>query len=81
MLIVLLVASSQVVRSRMMDTRSMSSPSLVSTTQSLIQNEGWRSLYKGMHVSLVRVIPNCCLTFMSYEFFTRFARDVVMGKK
>lgn len=64
-----------------MDTRSMSSPSLVSTTKSLIENEGWRSLYRGMHVSLVRVIPNCCLTFMSYEFFTRLARDIVVGKK
>ena len=72
----------EVIRSRMMDARDIHERpmNLIRMTQHLVKNEGWQSLYRGMHVSLLRVIPNCCLTFMSYEYFTRFATDVVLGK-
>jgi len=71
----------EVIRSRMMDARNidMKGKNVFSTAIAIVKEEGWKSLYRGMHVSLLRVIPNCCLTFMSYEYFTRFARKVVIG--
>jgi len=77
----LLTYPHEVIRSRMMDSRSTSRPkSLISTTSHMVAKEGWASLYSGMHVSLIRVIPNCCLTFMSYELFSRWAREVVTNR-
>uniref|UniRef100_A0A7S4W391 Mitochondrial carrier protein n=1 Tax=Ditylum brightwellii TaxID=49249 RepID=A0A7S4W391_9STRA len=66
----------EVIRSRMMDARGASSAGNVFTMASrIIKEEGWRTMYKGLHVSLVRVVPNCCITFMTYELILRWARD------
>jgi len=60
----------------MMDARGASSAGNVFTMASrIIKEEGWRTMYKGLHVSLVRVVPNCCITFMTYELILRWARD------
>ena len=70
----------EVIRSRMMDVRDIDSKGLnvYTTAVKIVRAEGWVSLYRGMHVSLLRVIPNCCLTFSCYEYFTRCARNIVL---
>ena len=41
----------------------------------IVKSEGMGGLYTGIHVSLLRVIPNCCVTFLSYELILRYAKD------
>jgi len=43
----------EVIRSRMMDTRCLSKPggkNLLTMTREILENEGFRAFYKGMHV-------------------------------
>jgi solute carrier family 25 folate transporter 32 len=63
----------EVIRSRIMDYRGddASRKSLVRTFQRIVKHEGVGALYTGIHVSLVRVLPNCCITFMSYEMILK----------
>jgi solute carrier family 25 folate transporter 32 len=72
----LLTYPHEVVRSRMMDSRAKLS--LVNAVKGMIKNEGYQSFYNGIHVSLLRVIPNCCLTFISYELFSRWGKDYIL---
>lgn len=66
----------EVVRSRMMDSRTKLS--LRETFQSIIMTEGWAGLYSGLPVTLIRVVPNCCITFVTYELLLRWARESVV---
>lgn len=77
----LLTYPHEVIRSRMMDARGQHSRSLISTVKRILKTEGYLSLYTGIHVSLARVIPNCCITFVSYELFLRAAKDYFDGKQ
>lgn len=76
----LLTYPHEVIRSRMMDARDidMKGLNVYSTAVRIVETEGWTALYRGMHVSLLRVIPNCCLTFSCYEYFTRCAKAIVL---
>lgn len=72
----------EVLRSRMMDYRSYNNKNirevntgLISTLRRIIINEGWYALYSGLQVSLIRVIPNCSITFISYELILRSYRQ------
>ena len=69
----------EVVRSRMMDHRGRSEDqrSLRSTFLRIVRVEGLGALYTGIHVSLVRVVPNCCITFMTYEMILRWTRSKI----
>jgi len=72
----LLTYPHEVIRSRMMDARGPAGSAnlgLVNTLRGIIQKEGYLSLYTGLHVSLARVVPNCCITFVSYELFLKWA--------
>lgn len=66
----------EVVRSRLMDYRGedKARKGLVNTVKRIVRNEGWKAMYTGVHVSLVRVVPNCCITFMTYEMILRYAK-------
>mmetsp|Transcript_7934 Transcript_7934/g.9210 ORF Transcript_7934/g.9210 Transcript_7934/m.9210 type:complete len:355 (+) Transcript_7934:22-1086(+) len=66
----------EVVRSRLMDDRGKDETKrgLLRTTKRIIREEGFLAMYAGIHVSLVRVLPNCCITFMTYEMLLRFAK-------
>nr|GAT50576.1 mitochondrial NAD transporter [Mycena chlorophos] len=44
---------------------------IVQTTGRLIRNEGWKSLYKGLSVNLIRTVPNSAVTMLSYELLMR----------
>lgn len=69
----------EVLRSRMMDYRgngkSSDARGLVGTYKRIVRNEGFAALYTGLNVTLVRVVPNCCVTFMSYELILRYVKQ------
>ena len=68
----------EVLRSRMMDARSKTAPTLTGTLKSILEREGLPGLYRGLPVTLLRVIPNCCITFLSYELILRQARHQIV---
>ncbi|TFK24413.1 mitochondrial NAD transporter [Coprinopsis marcescibilis] len=41
------------------------------TTKKLIRKEGWRALYKGLSVNLIRTVPNSAVTMLTYELVMR----------
>ena len=69
----LLTYPHEVLRSKMMDSRT--STTLLQTIQTIWKLEGPRGFYSGIQISLLRVVPNCCITFLSYEMFLRFAKE------
>jgi len=64
----------EVLRSRMMDNRSTEAPTLRGTARLIYKREGLKGFYSGLPVTLVRVIPNCCMTFLSYEMILRHSK-------
>jgi solute carrier family 25 folate transporter 32 len=65
----------EVLRSRMVDSRSSKSPTLIGTAQQILRREGIVGFYNGRGVTLVRVIPNCCVTFLSYELILKHSKE------
>lgn len=89
----------EVIRSRMMDARTRLG--FVETCRRIYLGEGLSGFYAGLPITLIRVIPNTCvsshetislrlfnivacthskmcrqITFVTYELFLRWARDV-----
>lgn len=72
----LLTYPHEVIRSRMMDARGVDAgQGALKTIARIMKNEGWGGMYTGIHVSLLRVVPNCCITFMTYELILRWAKE------
>ncbi|KAL7509652.1 hypothetical protein ACHAXN_006613 [Cyclotella atomus] len=69
----------EVVRSRMMDARGDAVQGVWGTLRHIVQTEGYAGLYVGLRVSLVRVVPNCCVTFVSYELIARWVRGMMVA--
>lgn len=46
-------------------THPLSFASLVITTRTLLQESGWRGLYKGLSINLMRTVPNSGLTLLT----------------
>ncbi|KAI1793278.1 mitochondrial carrier [Ganoderma leucocontextum] len=44
---------------------------LIRTTQHIVTHEGWRALYRGLSVNLVRTVPNSAVTMLTYEMLVR----------
>jgi solute carrier family 25 folate transporter 32 len=66
----------EVLRSRMMDARGVEAgKSLIKVMRQVISAEGYVGLYRGLTLSLIRVLPNCCVTFTTYELFMRWSKD------
>jgi len=65
----------EVLRSRMVDSRASASPSLTGTARQIFRQEGILGFYNGLGVTLVRVIPNCCVTFLSYELILKHSKQ------
>ena len=68
----------EVIRSRAMDLRGESGIGMTSTVKLILKEEGWQGFYRGLHVSLIRVLPNCCLTFISYELILRYVKEDII---
>ncbi|KAJ8473605.1 hypothetical protein ONZ51_g7770 [Trametes cubensis] len=45
---------------------------IVRTTKHMIRDEGWRALYRGLSVNLVRTVPNSAVTMLTYEMIVRY---------
>lgn len=71
----LLTYPHEVLRSRMMDSRAAVAPTLMGTITHIWKEEGFGGYYRGLPVTLVRVIPNCCITFISYEILARWTKQ------
>jgi solute carrier family 25 folate transporter 32 len=69
----------EVIRSRVMDYRGSdrNNTGLIRTFHRIVKEEGYSALYTGLHVSLIRVIPNCCITFMTYEMILRWSKQFI----
>lgn len=65
----------EVIRSRMMDARRSHGMGFQAACQSIWRTEGWKGFYSGLPITLLRVIPNTCVTFVSYELLLRWARQ------
>jgi solute carrier family 25 (mitochondrial folate transporter), member 32 len=70
----------EVLRSRMMDSRATTAPSLIGTAKHIWTTEGFAGFYTGLSVTLLRVIPNCCMTFVSYEMIFRYCKEYLATK-
>jgi solute carrier family 25 folate transporter 32 len=63
----------EVVRTRLQTQRRLLIPSgaprkrsgIVRTTTKIIHFEGWRGLYKGLSVNLIRTVPNSAVTMLT----------------
>ena len=74
----LLTYPHEVLRSRMIDDRQSSkAPTLRGTVVSIYRAEGFAGFYAGLPITLIRVVPNCCITFVSYELLLRGAKQYI----
>ena len=71
----LLTYPHEVIRSRMMDSRQR--VGFWQTCRTIHRTGGWLEFYAGLPISLIRVIPNTCITFMTYELLSRWARGKI----
>ena len=77
----LLTYPHEVLRSRMMDSRASLAPTLRGTAMTIYQREGVRGFYTGLPVTLIRVVPNCCITFLSYELLLRWSQEQIRTRR
>merc|ERR1712228_759234 len=73
----LLTYPHEVIRSRMMDARGATGVTLWKTAARIYTKDGLLGFYSGLPVALIRVIPNCCITFMTYELLLRLAKEEI----
>ncbi|KAI0755139.1 mitochondrial carrier [Daedaleopsis nitida] len=45
---------------------------IIRTTKHILAHEGWRALYRGLSVNLVRTVPNSAVTMLTYEMLVRY---------
>lgn len=48
---------------------------LTNAFRTILKEEGWRGMYRGLGTSLVRLIPAQAISFTTYEFILRFIRE------
>lgn len=61
----------EVLRSRIQYSRNVD-VTLRSAFLDIVKNEGVASLWTGLRVNLVRVIPSTLSTFLAYEYISRY---------
>ncbi|KAF5340669.1 hypothetical protein D9611_007457 [Ephemerocybe angulata] len=44
---------------------------VIYVTRKMIAKEGWKALYKGLSVNLIRTVPNSAVTMLTYELLMR----------
>jgi len=44
---------------------------MIRTTMKIVRDEGWKGLYKGLSINLVRTVPNSAVTLLTYELLMR----------
>ncbi|MGK3744488.1 MAG: hypothetical protein ACI90V_011348, partial [Bacillariaceae sp.] len=51
------------------------------TAKHIYMKEGIKGYYNGLSVTLLRVVPNCCVTFLSYELILKYSKDYFGNNK
>jgi len=64
----------EVVRTRLREENSRYN-GLVNTFRQIVREEGWRALYGGLSVHLLRTVPNTAIIMAMYEFLVVLFRD------
>ena len=49
---------------------------VIQTTKTLVHREGWRGLYKGLSVNLIRTVPNSAVTMLTYVAIVHLEVDI-----
>jgi solute carrier family 25 folate transporter 32 len=64
----------EVLRSRLQDVRRTSERDLglIPTLRRIIKEEGALSLWSGLQVNTVRIVPATITTFLAYEYLSRY---------
>ena len=50
------------------DVPKTSRSTLIDTSRTLIQQEGWKSLYRGLGTNLIRTVPSTAVSLWMYEY-------------
>jgi Mitochondrial carrier protein len=61
----------------MQDARGPGRTSLRALASSIIAKEGHAALWIGFRVNMVRVVPSCVATFVSYELLARYVNNII----
>eukprot|EP00039_Didymoeca_costata_P012258 m.175624 g.175624 ORF g.175624 m.175624 type:complete len:326 (+) comp15432_c1_seq9:302-1279(+) len=51
-------------------------PGLLETTRTIIKESGFRGLYAGLRMNMLRVVPSCVSTFLVFEYLTKWAQQI-----
>ncbi|EIN12582.1 mitochondrial NAD transporter [Punctularia strigosozonata HHB-11173 SS5] len=46
-------------------------PGVLRTAMDVVTKEGWRGLYRGLSINLIRTVPNSAVTMLTYELLMR----------
>jgi solute carrier family 25 (mitochondrial folate transporter), member 32 len=66
----------EVLRARLQDDRHATrSPSILGLTRSIVQQEGWRALYSGFKLNMIRIIPSTTSSFITYEYVSKYLKE------
>jgi Mitochondrial carrier protein len=63
----------------MQDARGPGRTSLRALAGSIIAKEGHAALWIGFRVNMVRVVPSCVATFVSYELLARYGKNICLS--
>jgi len=70
----------EVLRTKLQDQRTSGEQrkykGLVGTLRTILQEDGWRGLYRGMGTNLPRVTLSCAITFTTYELLLRWVESL-----
>jgi len=67
-----LTYSHEVLRARMQNAEKGVFNGLIHCATKTVKEEGVMALYKGFGVNLIRTVPGCALTFVSYELLLKY---------
>ncbi len=78
----------EVLRARLQDTRaaaacgpeSSGAPTLRGVFLSIVRREGVLSLWTGVHINFIRIVPATSAFFLSYEYINRYLQRVTAGE-
>jgi solute carrier family 25 folate transporter 32 len=53
----------------------------IDAVRHVLKHSGWQGFYHGMGTNLMRVLPSCVITFVTYEFVASILSDALAGSK
>jgi solute carrier family 25 folate transporter 32 len=53
----------------------------IDAARAVYRHSGWQGFYHGLGTNLLRVMPSCVITFVTYEFVASLLTDLLEGSK